>query len=179
MESGRINRCHLDTDARASTADAPHCRSQSRQDRLSWKAGIRAGFLSELSGCSALPAATARSLSESVRPAVRVIQLLRCPDIGQVIGFRSEAHSGFVPSARSRLSGGRASRKRLARRGAGRRPHCSTQRPPAAGHTNSITVDRRRSRAGIPVPSRPGEFHPEPLTDPDLTLSRHPARATV
>jgi hypothetical protein len=25
--------------------------------------------------------------------------------------------------------------------------------------------------------SRPGEFHPEPLTDPDLTLSRHPARA--
>jgi hypothetical protein len=27
------------------------------------------------------------------------------------------------------------------------------------------------------VPSRPGEFHPEPLTDPDLTLSRHPARA--
>ena len=27
-------------------------------------------------------------------------------------------------------------------------------------------------------PSRPGEFHPEPLTDPDLTLSRHPARAT-
>ena len=27
------------------------------------------------------------------------------------------------------------------------------------------------------TPSRPGEFHPEPLTDPDLTLSRHPARA--
>jgi hypothetical protein len=26
------------------------------------------------------------------------------------------------------------------------------------------------------LPSRPGEFHPEPLTDPDLTLSRHPAR---
>src|SRR6516225_921085 len=26
-------------------------------------------------------------------------------------------------------------------------------------------------------PSRPGELHPEPLTDPDLTLSRHPARA--
>src|SRR5271168_3986750 len=26
------------------------------------------------------------------------------------------------------------------------------------------------------VPSRPGEFHPEPLTDPDLILSRHPAR---
>src|SRR6266446_2695510 len=28
------------------------------------------------------------------------------------------------------------------------------------------------------LPSRPGEFHPEPLKDPDLTLSRHPARAT-
>jgi len=26
------------------------------------------------------------------------------------------------------------------------------------------------------VPSRPGEFHPEPLTDPDLILSHHPAR---
>jgi len=30
---------------------------------------------------------------------------------------------------------------------------------------------------GLFRPSRPGEFHPEPLTDPDLTLSRHPARA--
>jgi hypothetical protein len=29
------------------------------------------------------------------------------------------------------------------------------------------------------VPSRPGEFHPEPLTQPDLTLSRHPAHATA
>jgi hypothetical protein len=29
------------------------------------------------------------------------------------------------------------------------------------------------------LPSRPGEFHPEPLTDPDLTLSRYPARATA
>src|SRR6516165_5312794 len=27
------------------------------------------------------------------------------------------------------------------------------------------------------VPSRPGEFHPEPLTDPDVILSHHPARA--
>ena len=29
------------------------------------------------------------------------------------------------------------------------------------------------------VPSRPGEFHPEPLTDPDRILSHHPARATA
>ena len=28
------------------------------------------------------------------------------------------------------------------------------------------------------LPSRPGEFHPEPLTDPDVNLSIHPARAT-
>ena len=27
-----------------------------------------------------------------------------------------------------------------------------------------------------PMPSRPGEFHPEPLTDPDVILSHHPAR---
>jgi hypothetical protein len=27
------------------------------------------------------------------------------------------------------------------------------------------------------MPSRPGEFHPESLTEPDLTLSHHPARA--
>src|SRR5271157_2615870 len=27
-------------------------------------------------------------------------------------------------------------------------------------------------------PSRPGESHPEPLTDPDVRLSPHPARAT-
>ena len=28
------------------------------------------------------------------------------------------------------------------------------------------------------TPSRPGEFHPEPLTEPDMRLSPHPARAT-
>src|SRR6202158_6473886 len=27
------------------------------------------------------------------------------------------------------------------------------------------------------MPSRPGEFHPESLTEPDLILSHHPARA--
>jgi hypothetical protein len=37
-------------------------------------------------------------------------------------------------------------------------------------------VDAGRPQ-GLSLPSRPGEFHPEPLTDPDLTLSRHPARA--
>jgi hypothetical protein len=28
------------------------------------------------------------------------------------------------------------------------------------------------------LPSRPGELHPEPLTDPDVSLSTYPARAT-
>ena len=34
---------------------------------------------------------------------------------------------------------------------------------------------RRRSRRL--APSRPGEFHPEPLTEPDVILSHHPAHA--
>jgi hypothetical protein len=32
--------------------------------------------------------------------------------------------------------------------------------------------------AGSKEPSGPGEFHPRPLTDPDVTVSGHPARAT-
>jgi hypothetical protein len=30
-----------------------------------------------------------------------------------------------------------------------------------------------------PLPGRPGEFRPEPPTDPDVNLSIHPARATL
>ena len=33
------------------------------------------------------------------------------------------------------------------------------------------------SEVSIPRSSRPGELHPEPVTDPDVTLARHPARA--
>src|SRR5712671_4335919 len=42
------------------------------------------------------------------------------------------------------------------------------------GHAafNGVAVGER-----LPVPSRPGEFHPESLTEPDLILSHHPARA--
>src|SRR4051812_3017570 len=29
------------------------------------------------------------------------------------------------------------------------------------------------------MPSRPGDFHPEPLTEPDVSLATHPARATL
>jgi hypothetical protein len=32
--------------------------------------------------------------------------------------------------------------------------------------------------ASMHQPSRPEELRPESLTDPDVTLSRHPARAT-
>ena len=39
--------------------------------------------------------------------------------------------------------------------------------------TSTRTIGRTTTR----MPSRPGEFHPEPLTDPDLILSHHPARA--
>src|SRR5208282_1002034 len=37
-----------------------------------------------------------------------------------------------------------------------------------------VLFDQQHCRS----PSRPGEFHPEPLTDPDVRLSPHPARAT-
>src|ERR1700730_994705 len=49
-----------------------------------------------------------------------------------------------------------------------------------AGLTFCFTSVIRGWRCGSALrvrPSRPGEFHPEPLTDPDVTLSRHPARA--
>src|SRR6266446_10759423 len=41
-----------------------------------------------------------------------------------------------------------------------------------AAHSAPRTWSARPS-----LPSRPGEFHPESLTDPDVILSHHPARA--
>ena len=62
----------------------------------------------------------------------------------------------------------------------------STKRRTAASHQfgryreAQRTCRERRKRVDLTkMPSRPGEFHLEPLTDPDLTLSRHPARATA
>ena len=49
-------------------------------------------------------------------------------------------------------------------------------RPSAVG--SPLAGQLRRSALISRCRVRPGEFHPEPLTDPDLTLSRHPARAT-
>jgi hypothetical protein len=37
--------------------------------------------------------------------------------------------------------------------------------------------DRSGSHSAVCPPSRPEEFHPEPLTEPDLILSHHPAHA--
>ena len=37
----------------------------------------------------------------------------------------------------------------------------------------------RRAVETSKMPSRPGELHPESLTDPDVILSHHPARATM
>jgi len=60
--------------------------------------------------------------------------------------------------------------------------------PPAIRGPGSLEIGCRRGcadpREGVRQektelqPSRPGEFHPEALTDPDMRLSPHPARAT-
>src|SRR6267154_3044644 len=42
-----------------------------------------------------------------------------------------------------------------------------------------IAADLRYRPSRQSRPSRPGEFHPKPLTDPDLNLSIHPARVTA
>src|SRR5262249_4964858 len=43
---------------------------------------------------------------------------------------------------------------------------------------NSVTFpDARQMADRAMMPTRPGDFHPEPLTDPDLSLSPHPALA--
>jgi hypothetical protein len=42
----------------------------------------------------------------------------------------------------------------------------------------SFESSRNRADAALTLwPSRPGEFHPEPLTEPDVRLSTYPARA--
>ena len=58
---------------------------------------------------------------------------------------------------------------------------CSWIGPTAPSHFGSwsdcgLTVNDRHLSL---LPSRPGEFHPESLTDPDVILSHHPARATA
>ena len=45
------------------------------------------------------------------------------------------------------------------------------------GEPSALAAKAVTSTIPIVLPSRPGEFHPEPLTDPDVILSHHPARA--
>jgi hypothetical protein len=47
--------------------------------------------------------------------------------------------------------------------------------PPGTRARNRRNSILRTSQSG---PSRPGEFHPQPLTEPDVSLSTYPARAT-
>ncbi len=64
-------------------------------------------------------------------------------------------------------------------------PDAAIRRPPIVGVANiGLRVsDLAKSKQFysekviILRSSRPGEFHPQPLTDPDVTLARHPARA--
>jgi len=58
-----------------------------------------------------------------------------------------------------------------------RRPHMLVDDDFAGRHGLPVLGKRGVSRGQcLLVPSRPGEFHPEPLTDPDLNLSIHTAR---
>src|SRR5262249_6869519 len=63
---------------------------------------------------------------------------------------------------------------------ADRKVLAESRRPPL---TPNVSFRQLRTSRCIcsppPWPSRPGEFPPEPLTDPDLNLSIHPARATA
>ena len=68
-------------------------------------------------------------------------------------------------------------------------PECLENPRPEGAETDMFSLQQPRHIPTLPKreyliasrmsasPSRPGELHPEPLTDPDLTLSRHPARA--
>ncbi len=50
--------------------------------------------------------------------------------------------------------------------------------PPPRHVCLSPNFGHSEAHAGLPLlPSRPGEFHPEPLTEPDVILSHHPAHA--
>ena len=49
-------------------------------------------------------------------------------------------------------------------------PKSKSALPPGTDVPDGVAV-------GPVLPSRPGEFHPEPLTEPDVILSHHPAHA--
>src|SRR6516225_354222 len=73
-----------------------------------------------------------------------------------------------------------ARRRNLARRQVFHGQGCRMHLGSADGSSEKLRINPRKAWYGNleRVPSRPGEFHPEPLTDPDVILSHHPARAT-
>ena len=103
----------------------------------------------------------------------------------QVLTFLTKAWLGFAPPTR-RMPLGQPS---------GQLPNSSREKgqPPVSTSSNLLSTLLQRfacarlSRSYLPgscpdvsatLPGRPAEFHRQPPTDPDLTLSRHPARAT-
>src|SRR5271166_326130 len=106
--------------------------------------------------------------------------LLTFPPAGRLPSTISAADLRSALFEASQVSGRRRRARLLSRwppsaaqlgRGLARRlwPRCLSTKP------RLQPPPRRTQRADLP--SRPGEFHPEPLTDPDMNLSIHPARA--
>src|SRR5271157_1052225 len=89
------------------------------------------------------------------------------------------------PRGRQRTARGRCGARNLHRRGLS--PHAPRRSPGALQafskrfprFLQGFSKESKEFQVARPQsPSRPGESHPEPLTDPDVRLSPHPARAT-
>src|SRR5262249_304602 len=135
-------------------------------------------------GCSA-PAPRFGTLALAVGAACGLSFHVLGRDEAQVLTFHTKAWSSFAPPT-CRMPLGQYP---------GIPPPAPARRgpPPVLTSPNPLSPLLQRfacprpSRPCLPkscsgvsatLPSRPGEFHPEPLTDPDVILSHHPARAT-
>lgn len=94
------------------------------------------------------------------------------PPAGSLSDSSSTArgHAAIKPRNRS------CSQRRAARAAAWSRSFAFT-RPSATPSTSSATTGEHHATTAGQSPSRPGESHPRPLTEPDANLSIHPARA--